>query len=224
MINAIKKLLSGDLDENGRIIFDKASGNGVRVDKRDPGFGWVDWIGILRPDPGGANSPTLGAVQGGLCREYFYTTNDKMDMDFHVPHDYPLNTDVFIHIHWGHNGTAISGDLVVDFTHSYSKGHNQAIFSAEKTITMTYPTVDISATPRFIHRIDEVQLSTPGGSSTLLDTALIEPDGIILLNMTVTTIPTIVGGSVAKPFICFSDMHARSTGISTKQKAPDFYT
>lgn len=217
------KTFSNIVKFQDKIVLPKASGYGIEVDTVSPSFGWRDLLGIMRPDPGGANSPVLAAVRGGLCREFFYGANDKLDLDFHIPHDYLKGSDVFLHIHWGHIGTAISGNFVVTFTHTYAKGHNQAIFPAEKAVVMTYNTVDITTTPQYIHRIDEIQLSVSGGSSTQIDTALLEPDGVIMLDMTATTIPTITGGGTNKPFICYTDIHYQSTSIATKQRAPDFY-
>jgi len=222
--------LTGDLEVagvsefNDSIVIEKTAGLGIKVDTATPTFPWVDLFGVLRPDPGGANSPTLATVRGGLTREYFYTTNDKMDMDFHIPHDYVPGTDIYMHIHWGHNGTAISGNMVVAFSYTYAKGHNQAIYPVEKTITMTYATVNIATTPQYIHRIDEVVMSSAGGSATLLDNALLEPDGVVIMNMTVTGIPTITGGSTNLPFIHYADIHYQSTSIGTKQKSPNFYS
>jgi hypothetical protein len=200
----------------------KGRGFGTQIDPDDPGFGWMDLFGVLRPDPLGANSPTLAAMRDGNCREYFYAAADKMDKDYHINHD-DAGHDLFIHIHWGHIGTAISGNFVVTFSYTYAKGHGQEIYPVEKQLVLTYPTMDITTTPQYIHRIDELQLSLAGGSETQIDTNLIEPDGVIIMNMTVTEIPTITGGAQAKPFIHFADIHYRSTGQATKQKAPNFY-
>lgn len=205
------------------IVLPKTAGKGIEVDPAAPTFPWRDMIGLLVPDLAGANSPILTAFIGGSVRGYAYTLSDKMDLRFHIPHDYLTGSDLFIHMHWSHNGTAINGDMVGTFASTYAKGHNQAIFTAEKTVTITYSTVDIATTPQYIHRIDEVQLSSIGGSATLLDTSLIEPDGLIEMNFTLTTLPTVTGGSTARLFIPFIDIHYQSTGVGTKQKAPDFY-
>ena len=211
------------IKSSDNIILNKAPGFGLKVDTAIPTFGWRDIIGFMLPDTGGANAPTLSTFRGGLIRRFAYSATDKMDCEFHIPHDYVPGTDVFIHIHWGHNGTAISGNLVVTFAHTYAKGHNQQIFPVEKSVVLTYATTNIATTPRWIHRIDEVQLSSNGGSATLMDSAQLEPDGIIGVDMTVTTIPTITGGAPNEPFIFFCDLHYQSTGIPTKQKAPNFY-
>jgi hypothetical protein len=118
----------------------------------------------------------------------------------------------------------LSGNAIMNFYISYAKGHNQAAFSTEKDVSLAYNTVNIATTPRYQHRIDEVQFTTPGGSATLLDTSLLEVDGVILVNFDFATIPTISGGSSNNPFVHFIDIHYQSTGVGTKQKVPNFYT
>ena len=202
-------------------IFPKASGYGVKVDTTTPTFPWRDMIGIFRIDT--VAPPTLAVFRGGFVRDFFFAAGQQLDVLIHVPHDYVAGTDVFLHVHWSHNGTAISGNFVATCRHIYAKGHNQEIFPAEKTVTITWPTVNIATTPQYIHRVDEVQLSSAGGSATLMDTALIEPDGVFMINMDVTTIPTITGSAQNKPCVFFVDIHYQSTGIGTKAKAPNFY-
>lgn len=209
---------------SGTLIVAKDSGYGIKVDTTTPTFGWQDLFGTLRHDTGGVNSPTLAAFRGGVVREFFYSVNDKMDMEFHIPHDYAPGTDLYWHLHWAHNGTAISGNLVVNFASTYAKGHGQAIFPAEKTVTLTVATTDIATTPQYSHRIDEIVMSSTGGSATLWDNALFEPDGVFAMNMTVTGIPTITGGTTNEPCIFYADIHYQSTNIATKNKAPNFYT
>lgn len=206
------------------IVLPKTSGKGIKIDTATPTFPWKDIIGYVNVDAAGANAASLSAFNGGSIRRWAFGSGDKQDNEYHIPHDYAPGTDLFIHYHWAHNGTAISGDIVATFVHTYAKGHNQAAFSAEKTITNTYATTNIATTPRIQHRIEESQLSVSGGSATQLDSSLIEVDGVIGVNFTMTTIPTITGGSPNEPFVFFIDIHYQSTGIGTKQKAPNFYT
>lgn len=58
----------------------------------------------------------------------------------------------------------------------------------------------------------------------MMDSSSIEPDGVICINLTMTTIPTITGGANNKPCIFFVDLHYQTTNIGTKQKAPNFYS
>ena len=208
---------------SGQLVLSKDSDQGIMVDLANPTYCWRDLEGVEAPDLIGATSATLSALNGGLVRENAYTVGDKMDLRFHLPHDMVKGSDFYIHIHWTHNGTAISGNFVGTFTSCYAKGHNQASYSAEKSVTITYNTVNIATTPRLIHRIDEVALSSVGGSATLLNATDFEPDGLILMNFTMTTIPTITGGSPNEPFIQRIDIHYLSHNLGTKQKAPNFY-
>jgi hypothetical protein len=208
----------------GDITMPKSSTRGIRVDNVTPTFPWRDLLGNIRPDPSGVNAPSLTAFRGGSCRAYAFSAGDKIDCEFHVPHDWAFGTDLFIHAHWFHNGTAISGSNVMTLAYTYAKGHNQAAFSAEKSQAITVSTPDIATIPQWRHRLEEIQLSNSGGSGNYLDTTAIEVDGVIAVNLTQTTIPTISGGTSNEPFVLFVDLHYQSSGIGTKQRAPDFYT
>lgn len=194
----------------------KASGKGIMV---DGGFGWKDKEGVLNyasAVPGALN------IYRNTIRDYSFSVNDEVDGKFHIPHDWAPGTDIFIHVHWSHIGTVISGNFQGNFKYTYAKGHNQAAFGAEKDIPVTYPTVNIATTPRYQHMITEVQLSSSGGSATLLDTASIEVDGLILANWVQTAIPTITG-TIVEPFIHYVDLHYQSVEGGTKQRSPNFY-
>jgi hypothetical protein len=223
------ELDGGDLGLFGLVLDSTAPtlidpGQGIMVDLDAPSYPWHDLHGHVVPRSATPNNATLEVFRGGFVREWAFAAADVSDNRFHIPHDYAPGTDLFIHVHWGHNGTAISGNAVFTFRSTYAKGHNQASFPAEKTLTLTYNTVDIATTPQYRHRIDEIQLSTPGGSATLLDTDLMEADGLILLNTEFTTIPVITGGAPNSPFIFVIDLHYQSTGIGTKNKINPFYT
>lgn len=207
------------LDKLGNLVRPKTSGVGFQVDPAAPTFPWVDLIGDVIPKTSGAGTPTLKAIQGNI-NGFAFSANDIVDLVFHVPHDYVPGTDMHLHVHWSHNGTAISGNVVFTHYSTYAKGHNQANWPAEVTNTITYNTTNVATTPRYRHRIDEIQLSGTG-SGSLLNTPDIEPDGLILVRLKVTTLPTITAGDL---FVHTCDIHYQSTGIGTKQKAPAFYT
>lgn len=204
--------------------FPKASGEGIQVDTLSPTFPWQDIIGMTRIDITGVAAPVLGAWRGGSTRQLFYGAGDKIDMLYHIPHDYLPSSDIHLHCHWGHHGTAISGSLVLTYAMTYAKGHNQSNYPAETTTTLTVSTPNIATIPQYRHRVDEVQISNNGGDGTHIDRSVLEPDGILLVNMVATTIPTITGGATNKPCIFTLDVHYQSTGIGTKQKTPSFYT
>jgi hypothetical protein len=148
---------------NGSLVLPKTAGAGVLVDTAAPDYGWIDLVGAVYPKTLGAGSPTL-ATSAGLRRQYAYGVGDDGDANFHLHHDYPPGTDIYGHIHWYHNGTGISGGLRVRFNLGYAKGHNQAEFPATDTVVVVYAdTPDIATVPALRHRIDEVQMSAPGG-------------------------------------------------------------
>lgn len=211
---------SGDLIGLDDLVLPKTSGIGIKVDTATPTFPWFDLEGVMLFDPAGANSPDYTTYQTGISQMRF-VANDQVTIVFHMPHDWAPGTDVQAHVHWSHNGTAVSGNAVFTIGATYAKGHNQANFPATKTQTITYATTDITTTPQRRHRIDEIQLSDATGSGNYLNRGDFEPDGLILINVQLTTLPTITGGDL---FVHHCDLHYQSTGIGTKQKAPNFYT
>lgn len=204
----------------GDLILEKTNNIGIKVDTAVPTYPWRDIIGYMVPKTSGPNTPAFSAFNGNISAWQF-SASDIIDLVYHIPHDYVAGTDVHIHVHWSHNGTAISGNAV--FTHytTYAKGHGQEIFPTEITDAMTYNTVDVATTPQYGHQIDEIPLSASGGSSELLDSDDLEPDGLILCRLVLTTLPTITAGSL---FVHTIDVHYQSTNIGTKDKVPNFYT
>lgn len=212
-------------DGVGGLMIPKTSGLGLKVDSTGtPTFPWMDLIGDITPKTSGAGAPTLAAFRGGNVRSFFYSAGDDGDAVFHVPHDYVPGSDMFLHLHWAHNGTAISGNLVVDFYLTYAKGHNQANFAAEVNRTLTVSTPDIATVPQYRHRVDETQITAASPAASQIDSDIIEVDGLILVRFETTTIPTITGGTTNEPAFFTLDIHYQSTGVGTKQKAPDFWT
>lgn len=184
---------------------------------RSTGDGWRDITGYINVDEAGVNAFNLNAFRGGNVRMYSGTTNDKIDMVFHIPHDYEMGTDLYIHHHWSHNGTAISGNLNATYSHTYAKGYGRGVFGVEKQIASLLPTPNVTAFPRWGHTITEHQLSKAGGSATQQDNADIEVDALLLINFTLDTIPTITGASMTpgEPFILTIDLHYKSTDVGT---------
>ncbi len=184
---------------------------------------WKDMLGRLNARNSGATAPSFTAFRGGAVDQYAFSANDEIQIEFHINHDYKPGSDLYLHVHWAHNGTAVSGNMVWTYYVTYAKGHNQAAFPAEKTGTITYNTTNIATTPQYQHRIDEIQLSAASPSASQLDSDDIEVDGLILLNLTATTIPTITGGSPNEPFLLMADIHYQASYIGTANKAPNFY-
>lgn len=203
----------------GDAVLPKTSGKGIRVDTSSPTFPWHDIIGDVSPDPAGGTAPQRLEYYSGVYA-YRFINNDECDFIFHMPHDYVMGSDLFWHLHWSHNGTAISGTFTATCRATYAKGHDQAAFSAPVTNTISYDTVNITTTPQYRHRVDEIQLSAASPSGSQLDSDNLEPDGLVLISLKITSLPTITAGNL---FIHTGDLHYQSTNIGTKNRAPSFY-
>lgn len=212
----IKRYIKG-----GVITIPEDETSGIALgDNANGVYGWRDIIGSVHPKAIGVGSPDRTVYRAGQVGQFAFVANDVCDFEFHIPHDYVKGTDLYFHVHWSHNGTSISGNAVFDVFYTYAKGHNQAIFPAEKRLTITYATTDISTTPQYRHRVDEVIMTGPSATATLTDRDDIEVDGLILATLKLNTLPTIESGSL---FVHTCDIHYQTTNIGTINKAPDFY-
>jgi len=211
----------------GSIVLPKGPAIGFKVDEANPTFPWRDIEGLIYTDT--ANPSTAPAV--GLFRTGIYSWNyqngDYCHFSFHMPHDWAVGTDLFIHVHWAHNATGVAANtLGFNFTVSFAKGHNQEVFSAPVTPSITYPLVNIATSPQYQHNVTEVQLSAASPTATQLDTDNLEVDGLIIGTMTMS-IPanSFTGGTPDEAVYIFTiDLHYQSTGIGTKNRTPNFYT
>lgn len=208
---------------NTSLALPKGKGIGVKVDTEHPTFGWRDIIGAVNPKATGVGSPTRAAYDGANIADYAFVANDVCDFCFHIPHDYVPGSDLYFHVHWSHNGTSISGNAVFTIYHTYASrtAAGTTIFPAEKTNTITYATTNIATTPQYAHRVDEIPLTSAAGSSTLTANSVIEVDGILLVNLKLTGLPTI--GGAGKLFIHTCDVHYQSTNMATKNSGPNYY-
>ncbi|MCK4261104.1 MAG: hypothetical protein KAX49_19165 [Halanaerobiales bacterium] len=213
-----------DLRDGVNLQIPKTQGLGIRLDSLGtPAFGWHDMIGIPVVDEGSITKPDLNVFVGSIKQQQ-YTEGDELFTKFHMPHDYVMGSDIYVHMHWAHDSSLVTGGSVTwGFELSYSKGHNQAIFPATTstvTILQAADTVNLRQ-----HMIAETAASVVGGSGTQLDTNDLEVDGVILCRTFLDSNDiTVSGGGIPEPFGFFVDIHYQSTGLPTLQRAPDFWT
>ncbi len=207
------------------LIFDKASGNGIKVDTTTPTFGWRDLLGETTTRSTGPNKPSFEAYNGEI-NQYRFSAGEHEHYDFHIPHDYVAETDIHLHIHWSQISATNTGGTV-DFIYSaiYAKGHNQVSGSAftSTPITATITSAD-AGTIRYQQHITEAIISGASATAALFDRDDLEPDGLILLTLEMDANNLTDSVGVTDPFIHFVDIHYQSTNIATKDKVPDFYT
>lgn len=181
-------------------------------------IGWNDLLGqLIVKNPGSYNAPSFGLIGGGPMGAYAFTSPSLKEafIDFHVDHKYSVGTNMFIHMHWLPN-TADAGYFVKwYFQIAYAKGYNRAPMSIGSLIE-----VDVTTeTPgvQYQHMISEVQFSNDGGTGGLLDTNIIETDGIFMVrayrnaNIGSDNYNATVWG-------LYCDIHFQSDQISTKNR------
>jgi len=198
-------------------VYSKGRDIGIKVDTDAPDWGWEDMQGQLFYEIGSPTEPTFDVWNGSIKKRRF-DINDEGFITLHVTHKYAMGTDVFFHIHWSHNsGTVTSGAPVFAIEGTYAKGHNQAAFGTPISFTISEP----ASTTKLQHMVTEVQMTNAGGTGGLIDTADIEVDGIFELRFYLAS-NTMDGG--ATPFVHMADGHNQETGVTTKQRTPDFWT
>ena len=211
-----------DLRDGVALQVPKTSGTGLKVDSLGtPTFGWHDLISTMYVDGDDANRALMQTYRTPYRAYQFIEAVSEAFIGFHLPHDYLPNSDIFIHAHWSHNSTIVTGGSVTfKFDATYSKGHNQAAFPASVPVSV----IQNASTTAYQHMIAETAASVSGGSGVQLDTDDLEVDGLILCRITVDSNDITSSGAIPDPFIHQVDIHYQSTGIPTKQRAPDFYT
>lgn len=228
LVTSGSNLVIGDIpdlstlyQDYGYCIIDKAASSGIKVDTTTPTYPWRDLIAAANAKTSGGTAPMLAAFRGGNCRRWFYWAGDQVDCEYHIPHDYVPGTDLFLHIHWGHNCTAISGNFVLKVSMSYAKGYNTDIFDPELVFTMTIPATNLTVAPRYGHIVSEVQISSSTPNATQFNSSTIQVDGELVVNVTVVTAPTMSGGTQNTPYMGHIDVHYQSMNVGTKQKDPN---
>ena len=214
--------VTGNISTRANINMPSEQHTGIWLDGN---HAWKDLIGDVSPKTGNANAASMKQFIGSVYG-WAHTASSVGDLTYHLPHDYAPNSDLFLHVHWGHNGTAISGSFVVTFYATYAKRSYPATsFSTPVTLSLTVNSLDMTNSPRYCHRVDEIQLSTPGGSSSQLNTNILEVDGLICIHYATVTIPSITGSDFSNlPYIQTIDIHMQSTGVGTARKDPGYYT
>lgn len=199
-------------------VFPKTTGIGIKVDVDAPTFPWQDIEGVILTSEGSAS---MQPYIGGMNQPQFIEGEDAY-VSFHIPHDYLEGSELYIHVHWSHNSAVVTGGSVTwAFETIYAKGHNQEPFKTPINISI----IDNANIVKYQHQIAENISTSAGGSAVTLATEDIEVDGVIICRIYLDSndIET-SNASIVNPFAHFADIHYQSTGIGTKNKAPNFYS
>lgn len=193
----------------GSIIVPKTSGIGILVDTAAPTYAWHDLLGRISVRGAGGQDPGFNVYRTSI-RQFQFAVGDECWVEYHIPHDYAPNTDVYVHMHWSLTDTTVE-TVTWGVSASYAKGHGDGVFPAVVTTTVAEASTGVAYT----HFITEVQITGVG----LLDKSLLEPDGLILVRTYLSA-----NSGATEPFLHFTDLHYQSTNIGSKQKSPPFYT
>ena len=183
-------------------------------------YGWHDLIGNIHYHEDAPDAPSVAAYIGSI-HQHKYCEGASGQVSYHLPHDYAPGTNIYIHAHWSHNSPHVAGGSVTwAFELTYAKGHNQMQFILPITITEQ----QAASTDQYQHMICEALASTPGGAANLLDTNLLEPDGMLFGRIFMFSNDlTVSEGDPDCVFLHEVDIHYQSTGVSTLNRQPDFY-
>ena len=208
---------TGNLNLTGNINFTSAQGSGILVNSN---YGWNSIKGDITPYPSGSSAPSMKTYMGSF-QWWSYVAHDGGNMIFTIPYDYAPGTDLYMELHWGHNGTGISGSLIVDSTMTSSKGFGQSAFTPMATSQLAITSINIANTPQYQHRTESIQLSVHGGSSAMINSDSLEPGSIVMVNYILSQVPSVQSGST---FVFSAELIYKSTVLPTKNRTPNFYS
>ena len=205
-------------DNNHLVFVNDKNSFGIKFDLDSPDYGYRDILGQIRTRGVGATDPS-DAVYNGNIRQYQFAVNDVAWVNFHMPHDYVPGSDIFLHYHWSHISGSVSGGTVTwGYDITFSKGFDQEPFVTPVSGTV----VGTASATQYQHIVTEVQVSASSPSASQLDSSTLETDGVFLLRVDLNA--NNMTGATPNPFLHFVDIHYQSTGLPTKNKAPDFWT
>jgi hypothetical protein len=214
------ELISGIWKFANGMVLGKGATVGIKVDVVNPTFGFADMLGDQFSKNTGPTKPTLTTYNGAITG-WLFGVGDEAYISYHIPHDYVLGTPIFLHVHWSHNVTVVTGGSVTfKATSIYAKGHDQAAF---QSVPAAGTFVGNASVVQYQQILTEVLYSDGAPAGIELDTDLLEPDGVIELTFEVDANNITSSAAVPDIFVHFVDIHYQSTGlIGTKAKAPDF--
>lgn len=214
----LNTILTGLTRADG-LVLPAGQSTGLKRDWDNPAYTWRDLEGEIRPRETGAGKPTYATFRG-LQKAYHFAAGDVCDLIYHWPHDHVPGSPVYIHTHWAHNGTSISGNMSLLYVWSFAKGYGRSVFPADKTLTHTF---SAAGRAQYSHEIDEILWATPGTVGTgQISTDDLETDGLLMVSLEADVIPTISGGTVAAPFILYADLHYLSNNMGTVERNAPF--
>ena len=204
MLNGINRLVTSLTQTVSGIFFPDGS------------RGYEDLKGVYVTPTNGATAPTIENFDG--TSELGFNASDVMIWLMHEDHTDISGVDKYLHIHVGiASGTTASGsNLVLSATvkHRYHNllGSGEALRTsseAAKVFTFTITPAQLNAVKGDTLVVEQL-IAQAGGSASLLNSNNWLTDDDISVTFTVTTFPTLTGGTSQKFRFPYADIHRKT--------------
>ena len=213
------------------LIRGSAQGEGVKIGLGTSKiYSWADLKGHYVYPPTGTTAGTFETFATGITRLGFNAT-DIIITELHAEHiEAQSNLSgadgrKYLHPHVQMaTGTTASGNLVLTHVimHSYGSigsGETRGASPSPITVTQTITAAELNAIGSGNNKAFDIEVMNNGGTGGLLNGANLLPDDLIIITTTVTTMPTITGGTTSKVALLPMDIHREVTdGSGTFKK------
>ena len=180
-------------------------------------WGWGDIVGVYSAPSSGGAAPTTENFDGDS--DLGFNVSDTITWKLHRPHWAVVGGDKFIHVHVGiASGTVASGSNLVISLNIHHRLHNllgsgealrtTVIAAVTKTVTLTPAQLNSTAGNTWV--VENLYAQTGGGAG-LLNSSLEIPDDDVVITCTITSFPTLTGGTSQKIRFPFCDEHTEVT-------------
>lgn len=207
------------------LIMKSTANSGVKVDEASPAYAWADLKGTYIVDSSGTAAPTLETMATGITRLGF-NVSDICRTEFHIEHRDVAGGVKYLHPHvmLATGATAATTNLVLSHVvrHSYGSigtGETRGTSPAPITVTQTITVAEVNTIGSGNNKAFDIEFANSGGTGGKLNSTNFLPDDLIDVTTTVTSIPTITGGTSVKVSLTPIDIHREVRDMSgTKNK------
>lgn len=207
------------------LILKSTATAGIKVDEANPTFTWADLKGHHYIDASGTAAPTMEIFETGVQRAA-YNATDICRTELHLEHNEVIGGTKYLHPHIqiATGATAATTNLVLTHVvkHSYGSigtGDTRGASPAPITIVQTITVAEINAIGSGNNKPFDIEYANTGGTGGKLNSSNMFVDDLIFITTTVTSIPSITGGTSVKVAITPIDGHREvRDGTGTKFK------
>jgi len=194
---------------------------GFKFNPLSPSWGWSDLKGVYTAPTGGGAAPSVENFDGDS--DLGFNATDTMTWKFHIEHIDLSGGDKYLHIHVGiASGTVASGNNLVLSAIVQHRYHNllgsgetlRTGLETNKVFTFTLTPAELNSTAGETWVVEQL-VAQSGGSASLLNSDNWLTDDDVTVTITVTTLPTLSGGTSQKFRFPHCDIHRNVTSSGT---------